>query len=71
MVSHQQLANGEEEEGRNLTMITMKIGCTNQDRLIPKRGRVKAGIVLALAHSLVAFFSVKYCLHTGSPHHFH
>ncbi|KAL2932093.1 Galectin-9C [Bienertia sinuspersici] len=31
----------------------------NQDRLIPKRGQVKAGILLAVAHYLVAFFSIK------------
>ncbi|KMS96778.1 hypothetical protein BVRB_8g199610 [Beta vulgaris subsp. vulgaris] len=47
--------------------------CGNQHRLIPKRGRVKAGIVLALAHSVYVFalFSINHCIHTGSPHHFH
>ena len=29
-------------------------------RLIPKRGKVKAGIVLALAHALVALFSIQH-----------
>ena len=53
------------EEARNTMMISMKMN--NQDRLIPKRGRIKAGIVLALVHSVLAFFSINNCINTRSP----
>ncbi|KAK9714748.1 hypothetical protein RND81_06G117000 [Saponaria officinalis] len=53
-------------------MIMMKISQrNNQDRLIPKRGKVKVGIALAVAHTLVSLFSVDHhrVIKVGSSYH--